>query len=51
MPDVAAANSPGKVPVLPGMIEVKADIVSTGIVPNPFAIVVNVRSLRVPIRV
>ena len=51
VPNVAAANSAGKVPVFPGMIEVVAGVVSTGIVPDLFAIVVNVWSLRMPRRV
>lgn len=48
VPDVATANSPGEMPVPPGMIEVIAGVSRTGIVTHPFAIVVNVRRIRMP---
>ena len=51
MPNVATANPARKVPVLPRMINVIAGVTRTGIVSNPLAVVVNVRSLRVPGRV
>jgi len=44
MPDVAAAESAGKVAVLPGMIKMEAGIVATVVVPDPFAVAVNVWS-------
>jgi len=43
VPDMAAAETSAKVAVLPGMVEVKSGIIASGIVPNPFAVVVHVR--------
>jgi hypothetical protein len=48
---MAAANSAGEVAVRPGVIEVVMGVRRAGIVPNPFAVVVNVRSLRVAGRI
>jgi len=42
-PNVAAAEAASEAAVLPGMIEVEAGIVATGVVPNPSAVVVDVR--------
>lgn len=51
MPNVATANSAGKVPVLPRVIEVIVGVSRAAIVSNPFAIGVDVRSIGVPGRV
>jgi hypothetical protein len=48
MPDVMRAKSAGEVPVLPRMIEMIVRIVLPGIVPDPLAIWMNVRSIRMP---
>ena len=50
-PNVAAANSSRKVPVLPRVIEVVVGVPRTGFVSDPFAVGVNVRSIRVPGRI
>ena len=43
---MAAAEAAGEAAMLPGMIEVEAGIVArAGVVPDPFAVVVNVRSV------
>ena len=42
-PDVSATETIGKVSVLPRMIEVEAGVVASLIVPDPFAIVMDVR--------
>jgi len=42
-PDVAAAEAAGEASVLPGMIEVEAGIIGAGVVPDPLAVVVDVR--------
>jgi len=46
-PNVAAAEAAGETAMFPGMIEVEAGIIATGVVSYPFAVVVNVRGLRV----
>jgi hypothetical protein len=48
MPNMAGPESARKVPVLPGVIEVVVGISRAAIVPDPFAIGVNVRSIGVP---
>ncbi len=42
-PDMAAAEAAGEVAMLPGMIEVEAGVIASGVVPDPFAVVVDVR--------
>jgi hypothetical protein len=51
MPHVASANSAGKAAVLPRVIEVIAGITRARVVPDPFAIGVNVWCIGVPGRV
>lgn len=51
MPNVAAANSSGKVPVLPRVIDVVVGVSRAGLVPDPFAVGVNVWSIGVPGRI
>ena len=46
-PNVPGAESPGKMSVLPRMIEVIVGVGAAGIVSNPLAIRMNVRRLRV----
>jgi len=46
-PYMAAAEATGESAMFPGMIEVEAGIVSPGIVPDPFSVVVDVRSFWV----
>src|ERR1700722_8747383 len=43
-PDVAAAEAAGEPTMFPGMIEVEAGIVSSGVVSDPRSVVVDVRS-------
>ena len=43
-PDVAAAEAAGESAMLKGMIKVEAGIITAGIMSNPGAVVVNVRS-------
>jgi hypothetical protein len=45
MPDVAAAEAAGEVTVFPRMIKVVVRIVATGVVADPLAIGVDVRSV------
>jgi hypothetical protein len=45
VPDVAAAEATGEVAVLPGMVEVVVNIVMAGVVADPFAVGVDVRSV------
>jgi hypothetical protein len=45
-PDVAAAEAAGEAAVLPGMIEVEAGVIASGVVSDPSAVVVDVRSFR-----
>ncbi len=42
-PDVTAAEAAGEPTVLPGMIEVKADIIAARVVPDPLAVAMDVR--------
>ena len=51
MPNVAAANSAAKSPVLPRVIEVIVGVAGSALVSDPFAVVVNVRGLGVPGRI
>jgi hypothetical protein len=44
---MSAAEAAGVVAVLPGMIEVEAGVVVAVIMPDPFAVVVDVRSFGV----
>ena len=45
--DMPRAEAASEAPVLPGTIEMIARVIGTGIVPNPFAIGVDVRGIRV----
>ena len=51
MPDVAAAKSTGKAPVLPRVINVVVGVSWPAIVSNPFAVGVDVGRLGVPRRI
>src|SRR5208337_4503258 len=51
MPNVPAANSARKVPVLPRVVEVIVAISRAGFVADPFAVRMDVRSIGVPSRV
>src|SRR5258708_3836958 len=46
-PDVAAAEASGEAAMLSGMIDVEAGVIAPGVVPDPFAVVVDVRSFGV----
>jgi hypothetical protein len=46
-PDMAAAEATGKAAMLPGMIEMVAGVVSSGIVSHPLPVVMDVRSFGV----
>jgi hypothetical protein len=48
MPHMSAAETAGEVSVLPGMVEMIVRIILAGIVAHPLAVVVNVRSVRMP---
>lgn len=43
VPDVPAPETAGEVPMFPGMVEMIVNVVTAGIVANPFAVGVNVR--------
>ena len=43
VPNVAAPESACEAPVLPGMVKMVVNVVTAGIVANPFAVGVNVR--------
>ena len=45
-PDVTAADAAGESAMLPGMIEVEANIVASIVMPDPLAVVVNVGGFR-----
>jgi hypothetical protein len=44
-PHMTASNPNRKMAVLPGMVEVKAGITASGVMPNPVIVGMNVRSL------
>jgi hypothetical protein len=50
-PDVLAAKAAVEASMLPRMIEVVVDVSTAGIMSDPFAVGVNVRSVRMPFRV
>lgn len=43
MPDMASANAAAETAMLPGMVEMEAGIIVSGVVADPFAVGVNVR--------
>ena len=47
VPDVAAADAAGEASVLPGMVEVVVNVVAASVMADPFAVGVDVRSVRV----
>lgn len=49
MPDVASTETAREVPVLPRMVKMVVRIVTAGIVPDPLAVRMNVRSVRMPL--
>src|SRR5580692_1452703 len=51
VPDVMRAKSAGVMPVLPRMIEIVVRVVLAGIVPDPLAVRMDVRSVRMPLLV
>jgi hypothetical protein len=51
MPNVTAAEAPGEVSMLPGMIEVKAGVIPAIVMSDPLTIVVNVRRFGVSLTI
>jgi hypothetical protein len=47
-PDMASSEAAGESAMLKGLIEVEVGIPSSGVVPDPLAVMVNVRSLGTP---
>ena len=50
-PNMAAAEATREASMFPGMIEMIVDVIAASIMPNPFAVGMNVRSVRVPVLV
>jgi hypothetical protein len=48
---MAAAEASREVSVFPGMIEMIVDVIAASIMPNPFAVGMHVRSVRVSVLV